>query len=1352
MLYELGYINNADINTIYETQTFTVLAPTGQASLRTNRGSFYRGDVHLGTTVTLSHASTISLRMPSSTSFLKAQTATITQDNFDDKGYIVEGQFTLITKADPSQTLLIPATINTPTYEPYAGWTPTDDSSLTSIDLSSELSNQIPNDDAALLADFNLARDLHFTLDPHFDRVRVYATDTEEHIGNITGDKPTAAASVFSAKYRRGTAILFENAGAVSFYDNDLVFVASTPIVNAIGLVALGADTFICLQSDSKYTVITVDEGMNPTSAIEHATTEAYTQVVTNDDSYWLLKPTKVYDPVQDIAYTIPDGLGSAAAYTDTEINKTFIYITHGHIPKVTLLNVTDTTQSTIDEGTFLGPVTVSVNGDVAISDLETNEVFLYNSVLFKLNTITVTNTPLGIGLQNNKLLVTNMYSDQPSRYSSVDEFHDKLTFADYYSLVLGQEVTTTTYTPVDYNVNQPVSVISRDADVELIHNGVTAVGPVVLEPGDTIAFRFTPPAVYDYFGSIRVIIGPEVYDFYINTISESPLPDELVWNPQFDVTTSTQYESNELAITGLDGASINVTVANGILVHNGTDTPGPILLMDGDTLSVKQTSSDTNCITSHAIVDFGGFKTTYSITTGLGDSGTTPNWTFPTIDQQPLDTDVLSDTYTVVALGEGETTVISISNLYDAQLLLNGVLSGQSIVVRDGDEVQVKMTTSFYSSTEHHIPISMCGDTWSWIVITLTDIVPLPFVFDPLIDVHPKDRQTSNTVTLLGVDADEDIPIKFPAGVKAFINDVAIAGDMDYNDVYISTVEATVRKFDTIRLEGYVSGVWDVATDHIVTCGGTRSYWRIKPFELEGAERDLFNFFLYYQELFTSPLAAKYLALTLAVDYAISPVRSPSILHEFDGPEPKRTPTVVHAIDSERAPVVVSAPYIEHEALAAYRKNPGRIEVDSGYSPVRTRGLIEIDSNKQPIVQQSGLVDLDLHEGIEVYNKAAYAFEDLFPNRNFVIRRTEIPLFNHEIYGIDSKPVKVIRRTITVDFNVQPEKAYTSYRMLDTSGVDKGVTKHTEELNQEIGFHDYPTKGVFEFPEEWAEGEVIHRRYYYQATFFEKQDTGTTQEIDAVFNRQLPSKPYEIDAVFARWVNDDTCIDSFPGFYPPLPERSHLVGPDRHWFDYIEFDGWGFTPTKPPFTTVDIQDPDKFYTPFRVYDIENPQTYEETRKEFDALDPEPKLRITRESEIGFDISLKSTVEQAHLDPLRFARSKHVISNKEPEANLPRRRFVEVEVQPETNRASYVQAESTRYLTEVNVTLSPVNLLDAGYFATSELAAADATSEGLVVGEYFTFEVEPNVWVWTRDIPCENLCVECPPRGYINGG
>jgi hypothetical protein len=64
------------------------------------------------------------------------------------------------------------------------------------------------------------------------------------------------------------------------------------------------------------------------------------------------------------------------------------------------------------------------------------------------------------------------------------------------------------------------------------------------------------------------------------------------------------------------------------------------------------------------------------------------------------------------------------------------------------------------------------------------------------------------------------------------------------------------------------------------------------------------------------------------------------------------------------------------------------------------------------------------------------------------------------------------------------------------------------------------------------------------------------------------------------------------------------------------------------------------------------------------------------------------------------------------------------------------------------------NTLHPGYFATKELAEANAIAHGYGIGQFYALDVEEKGWAWTRVIPCSNLCNpdDCPPSGYIHGG
>jgi hypothetical protein len=95
-------------------------------------------------------------------------------------------------------------------------------------------------------------------------------------------------------------------------------------------------------------------------------------------------------------------------------------------------------------------------------------------------------------------------------------------------------------------------------------------------------------------------------------------IPDAFSFTDVTDATASTQYTSDTITVAGLGvGATAAVAITGGTYSKNGgayTSSAGTA--QNGDTFSVRQTSSASNSTATDVVLTIGGVSDTYTVTT----------------------------------------------------------------------------------------------------------------------------------------------------------------------------------------------------------------------------------------------------------------------------------------------------------------------------------------------------------------------------------------------------------------------------------------------------------------------------------------------------------------------------------------------------------------------------------------------------------------------------------------------------------------------------------------------------------------------------------------------------------------
>ena len=140
---------------------------------------------------------------------------------------------------------------------------------------------------------------------------------------------------------------------------------------------------------------------------------------------------------------------------------------------------------------------------------------------------------------------------------------------------------------------------------------------------GGGIVPDITENALVPTAGEIQLT---DMYGVYSASAADTT-PDAFTFTDVTDVAVSTQQTSNTITVAGMDtGASAAVTVTGGTYSKNsGTYTSASGTAQNGDTFSVRHTSSASNSTATNTTLTIGGVSDTYTSTTAAS-ADVTPN------------------------------------------------------------------------------------------------------------------------------------------------------------------------------------------------------------------------------------------------------------------------------------------------------------------------------------------------------------------------------------------------------------------------------------------------------------------------------------------------------------------------------------------------------------------------------------------------------------------------------------------------------------------------------------------------------------------------------------------------------
>lgn len=253
------------------------------------------------------------------------------------------------------------------------------------------------------------------------------------------------------------------------------------------------------------------------------------------------------------------------------------------------------------------------------------------------------------------------------------------------------------------------------------VNGGAYTASPGTVQSGDTVSVRVTSSSAYLTAINVILTIGG-VSDTYTVTTLVNPLtdttPDAFSFTDVTNATPSTVYTSNSITVSGIDTASPISISGGGTYSKNGsfyTSSPGTVA--NGDTVSVRATSSASFSTSVSTTLTIGGVSDIYSVTTQVADS--VPD-AFSFTDASGVELSTATTSNTITVAGINTTATISITGgTYSKN---GGSFTAATDTVVLGDTVAVKATSSGSYSTSVNVVLTIGGVSDTFTISTKAD------------------------------------------------------------------------------------------------------------------------------------------------------------------------------------------------------------------------------------------------------------------------------------------------------------------------------------------------------------------------------------------------------------------------------------------------------------------------------------------------------------------------------------------------------------------------------------------------------------------------------------------------------
>jgi hypothetical protein len=427
------------------------------------------------------------------------------------------------------------------------------------------------------------------------------------------------------------------------------------------------------------------------------------------------------------------------------------------------------------------------------------------------------------------------------ARFASIteaDTLPDAFSFASRANAEPKQHVLSDTVTV--RGIDGPATITITGGEYA-VSGGTFTTGAGTILSGQRLQLRVRAASQYATTVTASVTVGGVVATFAVTTKEEPPPPPEsepppvtppadttpsgFVFTPQTQVGLNTAVVSNAITVAGID-AETAISISGGeYALNGGAYTTAAGTVSNGQTVTVRQTSSSSFSTTTMTTLTIGGVSGTFSVTTRPAD--TTPDaFSFTSQTNVALNTFIVSNAITVS--GIEAATSISISGGGD--YAINGGAFTQSAgTVTNGQTVTIRQRSANQVSTTSTVTLTIGGVSGTFSVTTEPpDTTPDAFSFTSQTGVTVSTAVTSNTVTITGINNAATVTVT--------------GGEYSTQGNSFTSSAGTISPDGTLRLRQTSSASFSTTTTMTVTVGGVSAAFSVTT-EAIDTTPDAFSF-----------------------------------------------------------------------------------------------------------------------------------------------------------------------------------------------------------------------------------------------------------------------------------------------------------------------------------------------------------------------------------------------------------------------------------------------------------------------------------------------------------------------------
>ncbi|MEF2175777.1 MAG: hypothetical protein V3575_04870 [Candidatus Absconditabacteria bacterium] len=326
-------------------------------------------------------------------------------------------------------------------------------------------------------------------------------------------------------------------------------------------------------------------------------------------------------------------------------------------------------------------------------------------------------------------VFLTNKDVDNPTAEayleSALDSVPDAYSFIDVTNVPLNTEQISNEVTITGLIGLSNLSIIDGEYSID---GGPWSSAPTTISNNQKVRVRHTSTSAYNSNNNTYLNIGGVEDVFTSTTVAETPLPDTTPDTFTFlDVSgadLSTEY-TESIVVSGVDSPT-PVSIENGeYSINGGVFTTDPGTVNNGDTITVRLTSSNLNSTNTSAKLTVGGVFDNFDITTKDAALDLIPDaFTFNSVSNASINTLYTSNTNTIAGIN-GPSPISVTGGEYSIN---GGAFTSDAGVINNGDTVAVRLTTGAVEGETRAVLLTVGGYIADYEVTTLSNAPILTF------------------------------------------------------------------------------------------------------------------------------------------------------------------------------------------------------------------------------------------------------------------------------------------------------------------------------------------------------------------------------------------------------------------------------------------------------------------------------------------------------------------------------------------------------------------------------------------------------------------------------------------------